>query len=192
MGHLKLIPSKQFKIQTIFTLFTLLLIMILTRGSHLLTSITLPDASFALFLIGGMLLKKPKWFISLFAASVIIDLIALSINPTDQIPINLGYLGLLPSYGIMWLIGLYVSKTKDILKFLIFSALGTFVSFMISTQTYYLFSNKFPGITIQASIQTGWEYFPHSFIYTMSYLVAYWVIQSLLKRQFVSQKATAL
>ncbi|NDD16728.1 MAG: hypothetical protein EB092_06950 [Chitinophagia bacterium] len=116
----------------------------------------------------------------------------MSINPTDQIPINLGYLGLLPSYGIMWLIGLYVSKTKDILKFLIFSALGTFVSFMISTQTYYLFSNKFPGITIQASIQTGWEYFPHSFIYTMSYLVAYWVIQSLLKRQFVSQKATAL
>ncbi len=36
--------------------------MILTRGSHLLTSITLPDASFALFLIGGMLLKKPTWF----------------------------------------------------------------------------------------------------------------------------------
>ena len=170
----------------------ILFLMVLTRGSHLLTSVSLPDAGFALFLVGGILLKKPKWFISLFAASVIIDLIALSINPTDQIPINLGYLGLLPSYGIMWLIGLYVSKTKDILKFLIFSALGTFVSFMISTQTYYLFSNKFPGITIQASIQTGWEYFPHSFIYTMSYLMAYWVIQSLLKRQFVSQKATAL
>jgi len=192
MGHLKLIPSKQFKIQTIFTLFTLLLIMILTRGSHLLTSISLPDASFALFLIGGMVLKKPKWFISLFAASVIIDLIALSINPTDQIPINLGYLGLFPSYGIMWLIGLYVSKKKDILKFAIFSAFGTFVSFMISTQTYYLLSNKFPGITIQESIQTGWEYFPHSFIYTMSYLMTYWGIQSLLKRQFFSQKATAL
>ena len=170
----------------------ILFLMVLTRGSHLLTSITLPVAGFALFLVGGILLKKPKWFISLFAASVIIDLIALSINPTDQIPINLGYLGLLPSYGIMWLIGLYLSKTKDILKFLIFSALGTFVSFMISTQTYYLFSNKFPGITIQASIQTGWEYFPHSFIYTMSYLMAYWVIQSLLKRQFLSQKATAL
>ena len=166
--------------------------MLLTRGAHLLTSVSLPDASFALFLIGGMLLKKPKWFISLFAASVIIDLIALSINPTDQILINLGYLGLLPSYGIMWLIGLYVSKTKDILKFLIFSALGTFVSFMISTQTYYLFSNKFPGITIQASIQTGWEYLPQSFIYTMSYLIAYWGIQSLFKRQFASHKATAL
>jgi len=170
----------------------ILFLMVLTRGSHLLTSITLPDAGFALFLVGGILLKKPKWFISLFAASVIIDLIALFINPTDQIPINLGYLGLLPSYGIMWLIGLYLSKTKDILKFLIFSALGTFVSFMISTQTYYLFSNKFPGITIQESIQTGWEYFPHSFIYTMSYLITYWCIQSLLKRQFLSQKATAL
>ena len=170
----------------------ILFLMVLTRGSHLLTSVSLPDAGFALFLVGGILLKKPKWFISLFAASVIIDLIALSINPTDQIPINLGYLGLFPSYGIMWLIGLYVSKKKDILKFAIFSTFGTFVSFMISTQTYYLLSNKFPGITIQESIQTGWEYFPHNFIYTMSYLMAYWGIQLLFKRHFVSQKATAL
>jgi len=176
----------------IFFFTFLIFLMLLTRGAHLLTSVSLPDASFALFLIGGMLLKKPKWFISLFAASILIDLITLSINPTNQIPINLGYLGLLPSYGIMWLIGLYVSKTKDILKFVIFSALGTFVSFMISTQSYYLLSNKFPGITIQESIQTGWEYLPQSFIYTMSYLIAYWGIQSLFKRQFVSQKATAL
>jgi hypothetical protein len=167
-------------------------LMVLTRGSHLLTSISLPDASFALFLIGGMLLKKPKWFIYLFAGSVLIDLTTLSINPTDQIPINLGYLGLLPSYGIMWLIGLYVSKKKDVLNFVIFSALGTFVGFMISTQTYNLLSGTFPNITIKESIQTGWEYFPHSFIYTMSYLMIYWGIQFLLKRQFLSQKATAL
>ena len=183
---MKIIKSEMYLLAILFA------VMILTRGSHITTVYSLPDASFAIFLIGGMILKKPKWFISLFAASVIIDLIALSINPTDQIPINLGYLGLLPSYGIMWLIGLYVSKTKDTLKFAIFSALGTFISFMISTQTYYLFSNKFPGITIQESIQTGWEYFPHNFIYTMSYLMAYWGIQFLLKRQFVSQKATAL
>ena len=167
-------------------------LMALTRGSHLLTSISLPDASFALFLIGGIVLKKPKWFIYLFVASVIIDLIALSINPTGQIAINLGYSGLFPSYAIMWLIGLCVSKKKDTRNFLIYSAMGTFVSFMISTQTYYLLSNKFPGITIQESIQTGWEYLPQSFIFTMTYLMAYWGIQLLFKRHFVSQKATAL
>ena len=170
----------------------LIFLMLLTRGDHLLTSVSLPDASFALFLIGGILLKKPKWFISLFAFSVLIDLVTLSMNITYQIPINLGYLGLLGSYGIMWLFGSRIAHTKSFSKFLAFSVLATLIAFLISTQTYNLLSGTFPDITIKQSIQTGWEYLPQSFIYTISYLVAYWGIQSLLRRQFVSQKATAL
>jgi hypothetical protein len=166
--------------------------MLLTRGDHLLTSVSLPDASFALFLIGGMLLKKPKWFISLFAFSVVIDLVTLSMNIAYQIPINLGYLGLLVSYGIMWFFGSRIANTKSFLKFSAFSVLATLIAFLISTQTYNLLSGTFPDITIKQSIQTGWEYLPQSFIYTMSYIMAYWGIQSLFRRQFVSQKATAL
>jgi hypothetical protein len=166
--------------------------MLLTRGDHLLTSISLPDASFALFLIGGILLKKPKWFLSLFAFSVAVDLVTLSMNSTYQIPINLGYAGLLPSYGIMWFIGSRIANTNSFVKFTLFGALSTLIAFLISTQTYNLLSGTFPDITIKESIQTGWEYLPQSMIYSMSYLIAYWGIQSLLKRQFVSQKATVL
>ena len=167
------------------------LVMLLTRGDHFLTAVSLPDASFALFLIGGVLLKKPKWFISLFTFSVAIDLVTLSMNSAYQIPINLGYLGLLPSYGIMWFIGSRISNTKSFIKFSVFGALATLIAFLISTQTYNLFSGTFPDITIKQSIQTGWEYLPQSLIFTMSYLIAYWFVQSLFKRQFVSQKATA-
>jgi hypothetical protein len=166
--------------------------MVLTRGSHLLTSFSLPDASFALFLIGGILLKKPKWFFCLFAFSVALDLVTLSMNSAYQIPINIGYLGLLPSYGIMWFIGSRIANTNSFVKFTLFGALSTLIAFLISTQTYNLLSGTFPDITIKESIQTGWEYLPQSMIYTMSYLIAYWGIQSLLKRQFVSQKATVL
>ena len=80
-----------------YSLSAILFLMLLTRGGHFLTSASLPDASFALFLIGGTLLKKPKWFAFLFAFSFSIDLITLSMNSNYQIPINLGYLGLLPS-----------------------------------------------------------------------------------------------
>jgi hypothetical protein len=166
--------------------------MILTRGSHVISPFALPDASFALFLIGGMLLKKPKWFISLFAFSFVIDLITLSVNTIYQIPINLGYLGLFASYGIMWLFGSRIANTKSFSKFAAFSVLATLIAFLISTQTYNLLSGTFPDITIKESIQTGWEYLPQSFIYTMSYLMSYWGIQLLFKRYFVSQKATAL
>ena len=170
----------------------ILFLMILTRGSHFLSAISLPDASFAIFLIGGMLLKKPKWFISLFAFSVVIDLVSLSMNNIYQIPINLGYLGLLASYGIMWFVGSHIENTKSFLKFSTFSVIATLIAFLISTQTYNLLSGTFPDITLKESIQTGWEYLPQSFVFTMAYLVAYWCIQSFFKRQFVSQKATAL
>ena len=166
--------------------------MLLTRGSHFITATSLPDASFALFLIGGMLLKKPKWFISLFMLSVVIDFATLSINSAYQIPINFGYSGLLPAYGIMWFFGLRIANTKSFLRFAAFGVISTLISFLISTQTYNLLSGTFFDITIKKSIQTGWEYLPQSFIYTMSYLLVYWGIQFLFKRQFVSQKATAL
>ena len=176
----------------IYTFIFLVFLMLLTRGSHLLTSVSLPDASFALFLIGGILLKKPKWFISLFAFSFVIDLITLSVNTIYQIPINLGYLGLFASYGIMWFFGLRIANTKSFLKFAAFAVIATLITFVISTQTYNLLSGSFPDITIKESIQTGWDYLPQSFIYTMSYLMAYWGIQSLFRRQSVLQKATAL
>ena len=185
-----LIKNIGFKLISTFTF--LFLLMALTRGSHLLTSVSLPDASFALFLIGGLLLKKPKWFISLFAFSIAIDLVTLSMSSAYQIPINLGYFGLLPSYGIMWFFGSSIANTKDFLKFSAFGVIATLISFLISTQTYNLLSGVFPNITIKQSLQTGWEYLPQSLIYTMNYLVIYWGIQSLLKRQFVSQKASVL
>jgi hypothetical protein len=176
----------------IFFFTFLIFLMLLTRGAHLLTSVSLPDASFALFLIGGMLLKKPKWFISLFTFSFVIDLVTLSMNNTYQILINVGYLGLLASYGIMWFFGSRIANTKSFLKFVAFGVISTLITFVISTQTYNLLSGLYPDITIKASMQTGWEYLPQSFIYTLSYLLAYWGIHSLFKSQFVSQKATSL
>lgn len=164
------------------------LAMLLTRGDHLLTPVSLPDASFALFLIGGMLIKKPRWFISLFIFCVLIDFVTLSINNYYHILINLGYLGLLPSYGLMWFFGSRITNTKSILKYLAFSIFSTLIAFLISTQTYNLLSGTFPGITIKQSIQTGWEYLPQTLVYTMSYLMFYWVIKSTFKNQFVCKK----
>jgi hypothetical protein len=183
MTSIKIIASK-----SIFTFTFLFVLMVLTRGSHLLTSVSLPDASFALFLIGGILLKKPKWFMSLFTLSVAIDLLTLSMNTAYQIPINFGYLGLLPSYGIMWFIGLHAAKTKSFIKFMSFGVLAALIAFLISTQTYNLLSGTFPDITIKQSMQTGWEYLPQSLIYTMSYLIAYWFVQSLLKDSLFRKK----
>jgi hypothetical protein len=92
----------------------------------------------------------------------------------------------------MWFFGSRIANTKSFVRFVTFGVISTLITFVISTQTYNLLSGTFPGMTIKQSIQTGWEYLPQSFIYTMSYLLAYWGIQSLFKRRFVSHKASAL
>ena len=188
--NLTMLQPAHSKNSRVYLLASLIFLMLLTRGDHLLTPISLPDASFAVFLIGGMLLKKPRWFISLFILSVVIDLVTLSINTSYQIPINLGYWGLFFSYGIMWFFGMRIANTNNFLKFMTFAVIATLLTFVISTQSYNLLSGLFPDITIKESMQTGWEYLPQSFIYTISYLLAYWGIQSLFRKQFVSRKAT--
>ena len=112
--------TKSLTNKSIITLIFLFLAILITRGSHLLTPVSLPDASFAIFLIGGMLLKKPKWFSCLFVFSVIIDLVTLAMNNPYQIPINVGYFGLLPAYASMWFIGSYNTNTTSFFKFTIF------------------------------------------------------------------------
>jgi amino acid transporter len=169
----------QLKNKKLYIFGVLILTMLLTRGSHLLTSVSLPDASFALFFISAILLKEPKWFILLFAFSALVDIMTLSVNSSYQILINFSYLGLLPSYGMMWLAGVWLGKqtnSLDAVKFSLAALASTLVAFVISTQTYYLFSGRFPNHGILETMQYGWNYLPNHVAYTALYLVGFWLL----------------
>ena len=173
-------------------LAVLVFIMALTRNSHSLTSLNLPDATFAIFFIGGYSFKNIRWFSFFLLLSTLIDATSSLISPSMNLWQNISYFGVIFAYGAMWLGGFLSAKNKPSIYFLTGSMISTTITFVISTQTYNLLSGTFPNITIRESIQTGWEYLLQSLIYTMSYLLAYWGIHSLFKSQFVSQKATSL
>ena len=173
-------------------LAVLVFIMALTRNSHSLTSLNLPDATFAIFFIGGYSFKNIRWFSFFLLLSTLIDATSSLISPSMNLWQNISYFGVIFAYGAMWLGGFLSAKNKPSIYFLTGSMISTTITFVISTQTYNLLSGTFPNITIRESIQTGWEYLPQSLTYTMSYLLAYWGIHSLFKSQFVSQKATSL
>ena len=173
-------------------LAALVFLMTLTRNSHSLTSLNFPDATFAIFFIGGYSFKNIRWFSILLLLSTLIDATSSVISPSMNLWQNISYFGVMFAFGAMWLGGFLSAKNKPSIYFLISSMISTAIAFVISTQTYNLLSGAFPDITIKESIQTGWEYLPQSFIYTTSYLLAYWGIQSLFKRRFVSHKASVL
>lgn len=170
--------SKQLIIAAVITFF-----MLLTRGSHVLTHVSLPDASLVLFLLGGLLLKRTAWFVAFFVLATVIDFGAAAFDPAQGFCLTNGYWGLIPAYGAMWLGGLWLAKQPDtfaanvsaVSSYILVSVITTFVAFVISTQTYYLFSGRFPAEGLIESMRHGWEYLPNWMGFSMMYFAFVWL-----------------
>ena len=155
--------------------------MLLTRGSHTLTPFSLPDASVVLFLLGGLYLRRATWFVAFFVLATIIDFGVAALDPVQGFCLTNGYWGLIPAYGAMWLGGLYLAKTtdafatKNLVSYSLVSAFTNFVAFVISTQTYYLFSGRFPAQGVIESLKHGWEYLPDWMGFSAMYFAIVWL-----------------
>ena len=177
----KLPYSKQTIIAIVIAFF-----MLLTRGSHTLTPFSLPDASVVLFLLGGLYLRRAAWFVAFFVLATIIDFGAAALDPIQGFCLTNGYWGLIPAYGVMWLGGQYLSrlaKQKDVFatslnamaSYALVSMLTTLLAFVISTQTYYLFSGRFPAQGVLESLKHGWEYLPSWMGFSAMYFAIVWL-----------------
>ena len=180
----------------IVLLFALSFFMILTRGSHITTLYSLPDASLVIFLIGGIYLSQARYFILLFLLGSFIDFGSAAIDPRLGFCLTKGYWGLIPAYGVMWLTGYYLNKYKYLQSPLAFisSITGSIIlAFMISTQTYYIFSDRFNHPSLFESIHYGWNYLPDYFLYSFSYAAIFWLIQNFMsKNKFFSHYISKL
>lgn len=170
-------------------------LMLLTRGSHVMTHMALPDASLALLFIGGLLLRKAVWFGLLVILATVIDFSVAAVDSFQAFCITDGYWGMFPTYAVMWLAGVWLAKQDsvklDMLKFVMSGIAATFAAFVISTQTYYLFSGRFPDEGLFVSIQHGWEYLPSYMGYTMMYLLAFWGLAKALPMLGLQHTRTA-
>ncbi|MFV1922470.1 MAG: hypothetical protein ACMZ63_07705 [Methylotenera sp.] len=158
-------------------------LMLLTRGSHVMTHVAFPDASLALLLIGGLCLKRAAWFAFFVALATAIDFGAAAIDSFQAFCLTDGYWGMLPTYAVMWFAGVWLGQqinSYNLFKYIFASILATILAFIISTQTYYLFSGRFPAQGIIESMQHGWEYLPSYLGYTLMYLVVFWLVAKAL------------
>ena len=157
--------------------------MLLTRGSHTLTPFSLPDASVVLFLLGGLYLRRAAWFVAFFVLATIIDFGAAALDPIQGFCLTKGYWGLIPAYGVMWLGGMWLAKQNDVFAaslnamapYALVSMFATLIAFVISTQTYYLFSGHFPAQGLIESMRHGWEYLPSWMGFSAMYFAIVWL-----------------
>lgn len=164
-------------------------LMLLTRGSHVLTHLSLPDASLALLLMGGLYLRKAVWFGFFIVLATLIDFGAAAVDSIQAFCLTPGYWGMLPTYAAMWFGGVWLSAQQDnlnIVRFSLVSLTATFTAFVISTQTYYLFSGRFPAEGLMESMQHGWEYLPSYIGFTFMYLGVFWLMANVVKKMNIA------
>lgn len=140
-----------------WTLLALALLMGMTRFHHEGTAFALPDASLAVFFLGGLYLKSYRSFLLLLALGFAIDYIAITGFGVSDYCISPAYVFMVPTYGVMWLGGLRFSRLT-FTKWLsyggfltVFLVATTSLAFVLSNGSFFLFSGK-------ASLGNGFEY----------------------------------
>ncbi|MCX7627202.1 MAG: hypothetical protein N2Z69_02140 [Methylophilaceae bacterium] len=155
----------------------LLLVLILTRGSHAGTAYTLPDATLAVMMLGGLLFRRGLLFALALAVCVAVDAFAVGIAGVSSYCLSPAYWALLPTYAVMWYGGVWLAERGAGFRFapyMTVAFLTTSLAFVLSTHSFYLFSGRFPKAPLWEVLQHGWEYYPAYLGYTLMYLAGAW------------------
>jgi len=121
----------------------LFFLIMLTRASHELTSLNLPDASLAIFIAAGIFLKHRKFLFLFIALIVSVDAYIININNMTHINFETSYLGHIFTYILTWELGRKFLSGGKSLKAKLFFPIAFFAiasSYIISFSSHYFLS----------------------------------------------------
>ena len=148
-----------------------------TRMSHFGSGTLLPDASLAVFFLGGTLLRRWSYFAGLFLLAFVIDLAVAPGAQETAWCLSPAYWGLLPAYGALWLAGRALAAragSYPLADSLMLALAGIGAAFLISNLTWYLASGSIDGLGFGAFWLAVARYFPPYAGSALLYLLPAW------------------
>ncbi len=130
----------------------LIIAMALTRFHHFGSSVALPDASLAVFFLGGLYLVRFSGaltvFVVLLAEAAFVDYYAITVQGTSDWCVTPAYGFLALAYAAMWFAGRWVAARYSFTGKGLLSVFATVVAastaaFAISNVSFFLFSGRF-------------------------------------------------
>jgi len=143
---------KIFENRSLMIIAGLVLAMALTRFNHFGSSVALPDASLAVFFLGGLYLAKlpiARWvFAALLVEAALVDYYAITVNGTSDWCVTPAYGFLAFAYGAMWFAGNWFAPRhtltgRSLLGVFAVAALACTLAFVISNVSFFLFSGRY-------------------------------------------------
>ncbi|HTN95288.1 MAG TPA: hypothetical protein VMJ33_11960 [Gallionella sp.] len=143
--------------RTIAIFAALAALMAATRFNHFGSAVSLPDASYAVFFLGGLFLARPlrislAAFVVLILEAGLIDYYATSVQGISDWCMTPAYWFLIPTYGSLWLVGRWSSmrhllEGKGLTALALAAWAASSFAFAFSNATFYLFSNRFADMS---------------------------------------------
>lgn len=136
------------KVRALVALAALAALMAATRFHHFGSATLLPDASVAVFLLGGFYLTRARWFALFLSEAALIDQLAVTWGGVSDWCITPAYAFLVPAYGAAWLAGVWAARgfeanLRGAARALGVLATGVSAWFVVSNAGFYLFSGYF-------------------------------------------------
>lgn len=132
-------------------------LMAATRFDHFGSAVSLPDASYAVFFLGGLYMaRSARRSAAAFAALIIeaglIDYYATSVQGISDWCLTPAYWFLVPIYGSLWLVGRwfalrYSMEGRRLIWLALLAWAACSFAFMLSNATFYLFSERFAAMS---------------------------------------------
>lgn len=133
-------------------------LMVATRFNHFGSAVSLPDASLAVFFLGGLYLARSARvsmvaFIALILEAGLIDYYATSVQGTSDWCMTPAYWFLIPTYGSLWFVGRWFAlrhtmEGKGLIALALAAWAASSFAFVFSNATFYLFSEHFATMSV--------------------------------------------
>ncbi len=166
----------------------LMLLMALTRYNHFGSSVTLPDASYAVFFLGGLYLGRMRVALVvltlLLAEAALVDYCAISFNEVSAWCVTSAYGFLAVAYAALWFIGRWFAPHHDLSSkgllglFAVAVAAGS-VAFLIANVSFYLLAGYFGSMSIAEYASRVAQYYVSYLAVAVIYIGCAVVVQML-------------
>jgi hypothetical protein len=163
--------------QRVLVLLGLAAAMSATRMSHFGTASLLPDASLAVFLLGGLVLQRLCGFSVLMAVAFGVDVVSARTAVEAGWCLTPAYWGLIPTYGLLWLAGRWLAKQcrLDFMTSASVTLVAVAGAFLISNAFWFALSNTATDLGVTQYASAVAKYFPPYLGSALLYLAPLWL-----------------
>lgn len=170
------------------SLFVILAVaMVATRFHHLGSLLHLPDASMAVFFLGGLYLRRHGWFALMLALAVAVDWASVGYAGNSDFCITAAYAFLPLAYAALWYGGrLYAGRLQPTAASLVVAfgvaLVSASLSFAVSNGSFYWFGGRYADPHFSEYVVRLWQWGPLFVRTTLTYVAVALLVHAMLSR----------